>query len=237
MNIAVVSFDVWDTLLRLKPFYFSIANEIGLENNISPARVYEDMLKNYAVLKEYRSKGMLRYDDIVNHCLELSSDNLDIDIELLKRSITRAILNVEPNEILVKEALQVLSELKFQGKKIVTLGNLIFWPGYYNRILLERTGLTKYFDHQLYADEIKFSKPSKEIFSWLYRMLNLEPQRIVHIGDNKIEDYEGALNSGFYGIWVNPSYDNSVEIKNKSAIVNSISQIPRVVKVFDGDLN
>ncbi len=235
MNIAAVSFDVWDTLLRLKPFYFRIANEIGLENNNSPTKVYEDMLKNYVVLKEYRSKGMLRYDDIVNHCLELSSENLGIDIELLKRSITRAILNVEPNEILVKEAPHILSELKFQGKQIVTLGNLIFWPGYYNRILLERTGLTKYFDSQLYADEIKFSKPSKEIFSRLCHVLSLEPQRIVHIGDNKIEDYEGALNVGFYGIWVNPLYNNSVEIMDKSAIVNSISHIPKVVKIFDGD--
>jgi len=237
MTICAVSFDVWDTLLRLKPFHIKIAQEIATQNNMNSMEIYEDMVKNYQQLKECRRNRKLRYDDIVNHCLELSSQNLGISIELLKQGVTRAVLNIEPYDLLVKEAPQILDELYLQGKQIVTLGNLIFWPGSYNRILLERSGLTKYFKYQLYADEIKYSKPSKEIFSRLCQTLNLEPQQIVHIGDNKIEDYEGALNFSLYGIWVNPSFNKDIEAKGKGAIVNSIVQIPKVIRLFEGNLN
>ena len=237
MTIHAISFDVWDTLLRLKPFHFRIAQEIATLNHTNQVKIYEDMLKNYQLLKEYRRKGILRFDDIVHHCLELSSQNLGISIELLKEGVTKAVLNIEPKDLLIKESPQILDELYLQGKQIVTLGNLIFWPGFYNRILLERLGLTKYFRYQLYADEIKYSKPSKEIFSRLCQTLNLEPPQIVHVGDNKIEDYEGALNIGLYGIWVNPLFNKDIDVKDKGAIVNSIVQIPKVIRLFERNSN
>lgn len=233
MAIYAVSFDVWDTLLRLKPFLIKIAQEIATQNKMNPQRIYKDMVKNYQLLKEYRRKGMLRNDDIVNNCLELSSQNLGISIELLKEGVTKAVVNIETKDLLVNEAPQILDNLYLHVTQIVTLGNLIFWPGSYNRILLERSGLTRYFKYQLYADEIKYSKPNKEIFSRLCKTLHFEPYQIVHIGDNKIEDFEGALNFGLYGIWVNHSFNKDSVVKDKSAVVNSIKQIPSVIELFE----
>ena len=233
MAITAVSFDVWDTLLRLKPFHVKIAQEIATQTHLKSGDLYEKMLMNYRMLKEYRVKGLLRYDDIVNHCLELSSKNLEVDAELLKKAVTKAVLNVEPDKFIIERAPEVLEEISGWGNQIVTFGNLIFWPGSYNRILLERAGLTNYFKFQLYADEICSSKPSKKAFSKLCTALKMKPIEIVHIGDNMVEDFEGALDFGLYGIWINSSSQEELKIEERGAIVNSISKVPLAIEAFN----
>lgn len=232
MAIVAVSFDVWDTLLRLKPFHIEIAQEVATQANLKSSDIYEKMSLNYGVLKEYRVKGLLRYNDIVNHCLELSSENLEVDVELLKKAVTKAVLKVEPDEFTAEGTQEVLKEISRRGNQIVTLGNVIFWPGSYNRILLERAGLTDYFKFQLYADEINSSKPSKKVFLKLCKALKMEPTEIVHIGDNMVEDFEGALDFGLYGIWINSSSEEELKIEGRGAIVNSITKVPSAIEAL-----
>ncbi|MGQ9781434.1 MAG: HAD family hydrolase [Nitrososphaeria archaeon] len=233
MTIKAVSFDVWDTLLKLKPFYLKIAQEVAAYDNIDSTTLYRKMLENYNLLKKYRKKGLIRNDDVVNHCLELSSQKLGISVESLRMGVTRAILEISPSDIVHVEAVQTLSELNREGKIVVTLGNLIFWPGAYNRILLERAKLTGYFKLQLYADDLRHSKPSKEAFQRLCETIKLKPEEVVHVGDNRSEDFEGALKFGLYAIWVKPSFRKGVEVEGKGATVNTIGRVPEAITFLD----
>lgn len=221
-KITVVSFDVWDTILNLKPFHAKIAEKIASYTLREYQRVYSELEENYRILKDYRRRKMLRFDDLINHCLDISSKNLGISVEAIKESVTKAVLEVDSKSLVIEGVENILSELIRSGKRLVTTGNLIFWPGSYNRILLERTGLTKYFSLQIYADEVKVSKPNREIFLIICRELNVLPENIVHVGDNRVEDFEGALSAGMNAVWINPSLDNSLTEEGNGIVIKSI---------------
>ncbi|MBC7092085.1 MAG: HAD family hydrolase [Nitrososphaeria archaeon] len=221
-NIAVISFDVWDTLLNLKPFHTKIAEKISLYTSREFDKVYRELEENYRILKDYRRRNMLRFDDIVNHCLEISSKNLGISVEVIKKAVTKSVLEVDIKSLVIDGVENILADLVNLGKMLVTTGNLIFWSGSYNRILLERAGLTDYFTLQIYADEVKVSKPNKDIFLIICRELNVFPENVVHIGDNKVEDFDGALSAGMNAIWVNPSLNVSLSDEGEGIAIRSI---------------
>lgn len=221
-NIAVISFDVWDTLLNLKPFHAKIAEKISLYTSREFDNVYRELEENYRILKDYRRRNMLRFDDIVNHCLEISSKNLGISVEVIKKAVTKSVLEVDIKSLVIDGVKNILADLVNSGKRLVTTGNLIFWPGSYNRILLERAGLTDYFTLQIYADEVKVSKPNKDIFLIICRELNVFPENVLHIGDNKVEDFEGALSAGMNAIWINPSLNTSISEEGDGIAIKSI---------------
>ncbi|MEM4736372.1 MAG: HAD family hydrolase [Nitrososphaeria archaeon] len=224
-KIAIVSFDVWDTILDLNPFHAKIAEKIALYTSKDYQKVYIELEENYRILKDYRRKKMLRFDDIINHCLEISSKNLGISVEVIKKCVTKAVLEVD-SKVLVKEDVKdIFSELICSGRRLVTVGNLIFWPGAYNRILLERAGLTEYFSLQIYADEVKVSKPDKEIFLKVCNEFNVLPKDVLHVGDNRIEDFEGALKAGMNAVWVNPNMNVNISEEGDGLAIKSIKYL------------
>jgi FMN phosphatase YigB (HAD superfamily) len=59
------------------------------------------------------------------------------------------------------------------------------------------------------------------------------PVEIVHIGDNMVEDYKGALDFGLHAILVNSSSQEELKIEGKGAIVNSISKVSSAIEVLN----
>ncbi|MGB9727031.1 MAG: HAD family hydrolase [Nitrososphaeria archaeon] len=224
-NIVVISFDVWDTLLNLKPFHTMIAEKISFYTSREFDKVYRELEENYRILKDYRRRNMLRFDDIVNHCLEISSKNLGIGVEVIRKAVTKSVLEVDIKSLVIEGVENILADLVNFGKRLVTTGNLIFWPGSYNRILLERAGLTDYFTLQIYADEVKVSKPNKNIFLTICRGLNVFPENVVHVGDNRVEDFEGALSAGMNAIWINPLMCEPLSEEGEGVAIKSIKYL------------
>lgn len=224
-KIDVVSFDVWDTILDLKPFHLKIAEKIASYTSREYERVYLELEENYRILKDYRRRRMLRFDDLINHCLEISSKILDISVEVIKKCVTKAVLEVDSRLLAIEDVHNILSELIRSGRRLVTVGNLIFWPGSYNRILLEKTGLTEYFSLQVYADEVKVSKPDKEIFLKVCDGLHVLPENVLHVGDNRIEDFDGALSAGMNAVWINPKMNSNISEEGEGVAIKSIKYL------------
>jgi putative hydrolase of the HAD superfamily len=69
------------------------------------------------------------------------------------------------------------------------------------RQFFKEKGLSKYFDFQLYSDELYLSKPTilafETIFAYVLRLKNIEKQNIAHVGDNLVADVKGANDFGF----------------------------------------
>jgi putative hydrolase of the HAD superfamily len=59
----------------------------------------------------------------------------------------------------------------------------------------------QYFSFQLYSDETGFSKPNVKMFEMVYNQIGknkiVNKLEVLHIGDNKVADYNGAINFGF----------------------------------------
>ncbi|MCX8188303.1 MAG: HAD family hydrolase [Nitrososphaeria archaeon] len=232
-KILVVSFDVWDTILDLKPFHAKIAEKMASYTSRDYQRIYLELEENYRILKDYRRRRLLRFDDLINHCLELSSKNLGINGEVIKKCVTKAVLEVDSRLLVIDDAKNIFSELIRSGRRLVTVGNLIFWPGSYNRILLERAGLTEYFSLQIYADEAKVSKPDKDIFLKVCNELNVLPENVLHVGDNRIEDFEGALSAGMNAVWINPWMNSHVSEEGKGIAIKSIKYLIEALNMIE----
>ena len=66
--------------------------------------------------------------------------------------------------------------------------------------------MENYFSFQIYSDETGFSKPNKEIFQLVYNQIeslkSIAKKEVIHIGDNKIADYNGAIKFGFNALLI-----------------------------------
>ncbi|MEJ8835785.1 HAD family hydrolase [Ramlibacter sp. AN1133] len=68
---------------------------------------------------------------------------------------------------------------------------------------LERIGLARYFRGCVCAREFGIGKPDPRIFHAAAGVVDLWPDRVLHIGDDATLDALGALNAGMQAAWVN----------------------------------
>ncbi len=95
---------------------------------------------------------------------------------------------------------EILIKIKEKNKTASILSNTAFIHGDSLRKVLEHLDLADYFSFMIFSDEVKASKPNLRVFEIMFDKINdfktLEKKEILHIGDNKIADYEGAKTFG-----------------------------------------
>lgn len=67
---------------------------------------------------------------------------------------------------------------------------------------LRNLGLAAEFEFILASAEVGFAKPAPEIFAAAQRGFGLPPGEILHVGDGRREDRDGANAAGFRGVWL-----------------------------------
>ncbi len=227
--IKLVSFDVWDTLLKLDIMLDAIAKGIS---KVAGLNAEEVSVKIYGVrerIKEIRRKGELSISEILSLSRILIAEELGVDEELVRRGIARAILDMNYDDLVNEYAKDVLAMLKKKGLKIIVIGNVLIWESPYTRLLLEATGLAEYIDRQYYADEMGVYKPMKEAFHNPLKDFEARPDEAIHIGDSIIEDFEGALESGLYAIKIDPEANEVSHPRERGYIVPSLKHALKIV--------
>ena len=68
---------------------------------------------------------------------------------------------------------------------------------------IQKLGLDRYFSFAISAADVGSSKPGPEMFLEALRRANVSPKQTAHVGDNPIDDIEGANRVGIHSIWVN----------------------------------
>ncbi len=108
--------------------------------------------------------------------------------------------NYKP-ELIFPEIKRQFEEITSQGKTVNILSNTGFIKGISLRKLLSYYELSDSISFQIYSDETGFSKPNAAIFQLVFDQVNnsreVQKNEILHIGDNSIADYNGALKFGF----------------------------------------
>lgn len=95
---------------------------------------------------------------------------------------------------------------------------------------IDRVGLGEFFSFAISAADVGASKPAPDMFLAALERSNVGATEAVHIGDNPIDDIEGASNAGLHSIWVNhaDSDDDVVAtrtVTDLAALVNSVASI------------
>jgi len=94
----------------------------------------------------------------------------------------------------------VLAELRRRGLAIAVASN---WDRRLPR-LLANLGLGACIDAVICSEEVGSAKPAPSIFLACCRELGLPPAAVLHVGDAKVEDREGAQAAGLQALWLDP---------------------------------
>ena len=208
-NIQHISFDLWLTLIKSHPEFKDKRNQLFKDffdvpkniNEISKAIRHFDVFCN-----DTNQRTGLNFDTfeiyyMILDALEMNLDDVSTqNMSVFYNECELLFLEYKPL-LLVDDIENILKDLKNNNISINILSNTAFIKGRTLRKLLEFYGLTNYFDFQLYSDETGFSKPNPKMFELVLESANvikpIKKIEILHVGDNVIADYNGAINFGF----------------------------------------
>ena len=208
-NYNHFSFDLWLTLIKSNPEFKKKRNLLFkdfFEVDCSIEKV-TDVVRYYDVLcNNINEKTGFNIDTFEIYCYILNALNVNInDVEIVKLSqfykeTELLFMKFKPDLIYPKIQL-LFEEIVEQEKTISLLSNTAFIKGVTLRKLISYYELENFFSFQIYSDETGFSKPSTEIFQLVHNEIkslkSIEKKEVIHIGDNKIADYDGAIKFGF----------------------------------------
>lgn len=64
------------------------------------------------------------------------------------------------------------------------------------RFILERLGISKFFQHVFISSELGADKPDPEIFRRALKFSRLKPDQVLHVGDDAERDWKAASSAG-----------------------------------------
>ena len=204
-----ISFDLWLTLIKSNPEFKKKRNLLFknfFEVDCTIDKVNE-VVRYYDVLcNNINEKTGLNIDTYEIYYLILSALEVDINkFETSKLSqfyeeTDSLFMNYKP-ELFFPDTKKLFQEITNEDKTINILSNTAFIKGRTLKKLLAYYELTDFFKFQIYSDEVGFSKPNNEIFQLVFDEINTfkstEKKQILHVGDNSVADYNGAINFGF----------------------------------------
>jgi putative hydrolase of the HAD superfamily len=208
-NYNHLSFDLWLTLIKSNPEFKSKRNQLfkdyfEIEDSIEKVN---EVVRYYDVLcNNTNEKTGLNIDTFEIYYLILNALHVKINdietkqLELFYKETEFLFMKYKPELIYSKIDL-LFHEITSQNKTINILSNTGFIKGKTLRKLIRDFGLDEYFKFQIYSDEVGLSKPNLKIFELAFEEINslkkIKKNKIIHIGDNKIADYNGAISFGF----------------------------------------
>ncbi|MGI9582499.1 HAD family hydrolase [Chryseobacterium sp. RRHN12] len=207
-NHCHFSFDLWLTLIKSHP-----------EFKAKRVELFSSFFNVNKSIEEV-AKTVKYYDDLCNSINEVTGGNidtfeiylmilsaLDVDVKKLDKESLNEFYNkseelfLEYKPVVIFENIHdFFEDIKNQGKTINILSNTGFIKGKTMRKFLIHENLDQYIDFHIYSDEINCSKPNPLIFQEVKKNIkdqDLPMNRILHIGDNPVADYQGAKDFGF----------------------------------------
>lgn len=204
-----ISFDLWLTLIKSNPDFKPKRNLLfkeffGIDKSIEEVAA---VIRKFDVLtNNINEKVGCNFNTFEIYYLIL--DGLSADIDKISFTDLQAYYNasekllMEYKPLLLDDSIpSVLEHLHRNGQTMNLLSNTAFIKGSSLRQLIAHYDLDKYFVFQVYSDETGYSKPSNEIYQLAYDQIRaigaIAKQDVLHVGDNPLSDYDGAIRFGF----------------------------------------
>ncbi len=208
------SFDLWLTLIKSNTFYkkkrdclfrdfFKVDRNVEI---VSQTIRKHDLLCNK--ISEKTGVHICFYEIYYLILSELNRDISSIGLEDLNEfyDLSEKLFFDNMPELIDSKVQILFKNIKSESKTISLLSNTAFIKGSTLRKVISYYELSEYFSFQLYSDEIGFSKPTSRVFESVFdkacQLQALSKTDIVHIGDNKYADFDGAIQYGFKAILI-----------------------------------
>lgn len=239
MSIRAVTFDAASTLIRVTwrpgPFAVDCLNELGIEVDPQPAieryeRLYLGRLPEYIAANAARDVAACRSfwrgvsaDWLPSIGVPVSrlAEVLDVADKMLYSGNGRYFAFYED----VKPA---VIELSCRGLRLAIISN---WDYSLHRIV-DSLGGTAWFDPIVASLLEGVEKPDRRLFDLTLSKMGLQPDEVLHVGDNPIDDVQGALGAGLRAVLLDREANQS-QIPADSRVIQSLTQLPEVLDWTD----
>ncbi len=94
-----------------------------------------------------------------------------------------------------------------------------------------RISIGRHFDFQHSSASVAASKPNPRMFQQALADCDVRPEEAVHVGDNPIDDIEGARAVGMHTVWVNLLPGTKAPIQDTPS-VTSLNDLPEVIEAL-----
>lgn len=245
LSIQAVTFDLWDTII--------------IDDSDEPKRAAQGLLSKYQTRRQLVWEFLNRHEPIDKALVDVSyaatdaafrkvwydqnctwtvKERLDIILQGLKRTLPEQEmaelvrlheemeLTIQPD--IVPGIVEAIREL--HGRyKLGVISDAIFSSGRVLRQLLAENGLEDYFDVFIFSDEIGCSKPDPRVFEAAARGLQVDVDRIAHVGDRDAKDIKGPQALGGKGIYTTVVNDRGSDTTSADAICRDYAQLVEIV--------
>ena len=196
-KIKAITVDLDDTLWPVLPVILR-----------AEALTYEWIVSHAPEVSQRFDKGALR---ALREQLQTQDPSRKIDLLKARRdTLIEAFSHCGLGSELAIKALAVFvkarSEVDFFADALPALERLSTkWPlfalsnGFAD---IEAAGIGRYFVGSVSAGEIGIAKPDVRIFNVCAQRLGLQADQILHIGDDRVLDYDGANAAGMQAYWI-----------------------------------
>lgn len=194
-NIKVLSLDAFDTLLRRtcdEPAWVfeEAARRVSL--NIALSLEPADY-RQCRIEAEKQARKLSDHDDVtlseIVACLPLGEDE-KLQLMSQELAIEQEILYLDP---LIVEIIKLAKKL---NKRVIVVSD-IYLPGHFLTQIVESLLGSGIVDHIYCSSDVKLTKATGRLFEYVLKVESLVPSEIIHVGDNKYSDIQGAM---MYGI-------------------------------------
>jgi putative hydrolase of the HAD superfamily len=202
-SIRAITFDVGGTLIEPYPsvgeVYGGVARRFGIQTR-STAQLSE------AFLQAWKDKRQFDYSRLAWRNLVTRTFG-----DTLPEPRTQEVFQAIYDEFALSEAWRIYEDvaptLDALGQLGYRLGLISNWDERL-RPLLGTLRLSGRFEAVVISCEADALKPNAEIFHCAARLLQLPPHRILHVGDGREEDFEGAARAGFAAAHLRRGHQN-----------------------------
>jgi len=230
---CVIGFDVWGTLFDLNKIFDAISIEASKRLRVETRKVQEGILKAYEDAKKLRRLNPnITPQELLVKSRVLMARALGVEVEVVDDVLKSAFRSVG-DEVLFNDVKPALSILSSQRIRMGIIGNVLFWPSEYTKLLLESTGIIEYFETLVFSDITGSTKPDRGIFLVFAEKMGVEPSRIIYVGDNVIEDVGGALSAGAIGVLISRGVGEYKIIPELNvAVIRDLKELIHVYRFF-----
>lgn len=129
-------------------------------------------------------------------------------------------------DVIFPDSPKLLQELRDRGYIVGIITN---GPSILQHHKLDTSGLRKYFDIVVVSGDLDIHKPDPEIFTYTADKLGVKPEECIYVGDNPVNDIQGATGAGMKAIRMNYGWFKDKDLREDVPVIEEIIDVLKYV--------
>lgn len=221
-------FDLDDTLyFQKEQFIQATKKNTGKVGDVDIDHLYENFQYFSEQAYVMRERGEISFQEMRIQRIKLAYKAEGIVLSDEECQSWQSDYLYEQTHISLSPAVEAI--LDYCQSQQMEMGIITNGPSDHQRMKLDSLGLERWFSQKkiLVSGDIGVSKPDRRVFDEMARRLSGTHR--YYIGDNPLNDIEGARNAGWVPIWLNTkgesSQDGVIEVTNHADLLACIKKI------------